>query len=305
MHPTLFQLAGVPIHSYGISIAVGFVAAILLGVRTGRRQGISVERILDLAFWILVSALLGSRVLYVITEIGPYSRLCVGADAAAPRSLGRVLYDCSSPLHLWEGGLVFYGGFLGAVGASLWYTRRHRLGFLRIADLIVPLIALGHCFGRLGCFCAGCCYGKPTSFALGLAFPPQSMIYKEMVESGLLQAGALATPRVHPTQLYEALGELLIALTLWLLTPRKRYHGQLLLGYLFLYPSLRFLLELLRADPGRHFVVALATPRLNSWLGLAPGSPSLLSTSQLISLLLLATAGLLLHRLRRREAGGQ
>jgi phosphatidylglycerol---prolipoprotein diacylglyceryl transferase len=302
VHPTLFHLGGIGVHSYGISIAVGFVFAILLGVRAARRQAFSVERLLDLAFWILVSSMIGSRLLFVITDLGNYYRLCVGTSGQAARGVGQVLVDCTRVLRLWEGGLVFYGGLLGAIGASLWYTRRHKLSFLRVADLCVPLIALGHFFGRLGCFCAGCCYGRVTTSALGLRFPPSSMAFKEMVEASLLSAQATRTAPLHPTQLYESLAELCICIVLLLVGPRKRYHGQLLLLYLTLYPLARLVIELYRADPDRRFVVALATPHLSRWLGLSPETPVLLSTSQLVSLLVIAGAALLLWALHRRRA---
>lgn len=303
MHPTLFHLGGLGIHSYGVAIAVGFIAAILLGVRAARRQGIRVDHLLDLAFWILVSTILGARALYLITEAPSYVRLCAGSDAPAARGLLQILSDCSRGLWLWEGGLVFYGGLFGAILAILWYCRRKAIPFFRIADLIAPLAALGHFSGRVGCFQAGCCYGKPTRPGLGLAFPPESMIYQEMVKGGLLDPRAAATPPVFPTQLYEAVGELAIYLVLTLFTPRKRYHGQVMLLYLTLYPLLRFALEIFRADPDRRFVVALATPELAAALGLPPEAPLFLSTSQLLSVLFLAAALVVWRRLRPRATG--
>ncbi len=305
MHPTLFYLGGLGIHSYGVAIAAGFIAAILLGVRAARRQGIRVDHILDLAFWILISTILGARLLYLITEAPAYGRLCLGSEAPAPRGLLQILADCSRGLWLWEGGLVFYGGLIAATFAVLWYCRRKGLPFFKLADVIAPLTALGHFFGRVGCFEAGCCYGKPTSSGLGLAFPPESMIFQELVKGGLLDAGARATPPVFPTQLYEAVGELAIYLVLVLFTPRKRYHGQVMLLYLSLYPILRFGLELLRADPDRHFVFAAATPSLARALGLPPEAPLFLSTSQLVSVLVLAAAVVVWRRLRAgRVAAG-
>jgi phosphatidylglycerol:prolipoprotein diacylglycerol transferase len=304
MYPTLFHLGEGGLHSYGMAIALGFIVAILLAVRSGRRQGVSVDRILDLAFWILVSSLLGARLLFLGTEAQTYYRWCVQGAAPGTRTAGQVFLDCTLALHLWEGGLVFYGGFIGAVLASIWYTRRKGLGFLRVADLVIPVVALGHFFGRLGCFCAGCCYGKITASVVGVAFPPGSMIYQEMVRDGLLSSGAPTTPPVYPTQLFEAVAELGIYLVLLGVNRRKRYHGQALVAYLLLYPAVRFVLELFRADPDRHFVVALATPGLNRLLGLAPDSPSLLSTSQLVSVLLVLAAGVMLLGRDREQVVG-
>jgi phosphatidylglycerol:prolipoprotein diacylglycerol transferase len=299
MHPTLFHIGSLGIHSYGVAIAVGFIATILLGVRAAPRQGIRVDQVLDLAFWMLVSTILGARLLYLVTEAPSYARICLGTEAPGPRGLGQILFDCSRGLHLWEGGLVFYGGLIAATLSMLWFCRRKGLSFLKVGDLVAPVAALGHFFGRLGCYGAGCCYGKPTASGLGLAFPPESMVYQEMVRGGLLDARALATPPVFPTQLYEAVGELAIYLALTLFARRKRYHGQLMLLYLTLYPILRFGLELLRADPDRHFVISLSTPSLASALGLPPELPLFLSTSQLISVLLLAVTLTLWRRLRR------
>lgn len=291
MHPTLFTINSQGIHTYGVTIAVGFIVAILLGVRGCRRQGIRVDRFLDLAFWVIISSLLGSRLLFLITEWSVYYDLCRGVDLSDSRGVGQILHDCSMGLHLWEGGLVYYGGLIGAVLTAIWFTRRHHMGFLRVADLCVPLLALGHFAGRLGCFAGGCCYGKVTSASLGLPFPRQSMAFQEMLRDGLIEAGAVATPPLHPTQLYEALAELCICLVLLWINQRKRFHGQGLLTYLMLYPLVRFVVELLRADPDRHFVVALQTPTLNSALGLSSNIPVFFSTSQLISVLLVLAAG--------------
>ncbi len=299
MYPTLFHAGQLSLHTYGIAIAVGFLVGILLLVHSGRRQGISVERLLDLAFWILVSSLLGSRLLFIITDAKTTYGRCVGLDQSGSRSVGQILFDCTRSLHLWEGGLVYYGGLISALFVSLWYTRRHKMNFYRVADLAIPFVALGHFFGRLGCFFAGCCYGKVTRAAWGLSFPPASMIYHEMVQYGLLSAAAKATPPVYPTQLFEAVAELGIFFLLLAINQHKRYHGQGLLIYLVTYPIVRFLLEMLRADPDRRYLISLDTPGLNRLLGLPQGSPALLSTSQLISLLCLIVAVVLLWHLRR------
>ncbi len=301
MHPTLFTLNSLGIHTYGVTIAAGFIMAILLGVRSCRRQGIRVDRFLDLAFWVIISSLLGSRLLFMITERSTYYDLCRGADLSESRGIGQLLFDCSRGLHLWEGGLVFYGGLLGAVLTSIWFTRRHQMGFLKVADLCVPLIALGHFFGRLGCFAAGCCYGKVTTFSMGLSFPQESMAFQEMLRDGLIDASAVATPALYPTQLYEALAELCICLVLLWINQRKRFHGQGLFTYLTLYPMVRFGLEILRADPDRRYVVALETPALQDALGLPVNTPVFLSTSQLISVLLMITAAICWRVLKNKS----
>jgi phosphatidylglycerol---prolipoprotein diacylglyceryl transferase len=302
MHPVLFELAGLPVRSYGLIVAAGFLVGLLLAMRAARRQGLPPTLLLDLGFWILISSLCGSRLLHVLTEAGTYAHRCAGGPR--PRGLEQVLYDCTAPLHLWEGGLVFYGGLLAAAPVVLWFCRRHQLRFLEIADLLAPFLALGHFIGRLGCLAAGCCYGKPVQGAFGLSFPRGSVAYQEMMKAGLLARAAAATPPLHATQLYEALCELCIGLTLLLVARRKRWHGQVVLLYGALYATGRLIVELFRADPDRHYLLRVATPGLSRLLGLPAAAPALLSTSQAISLLLLIGIAVLWWRRNRAAAAG-
>jgi phosphatidylglycerol:prolipoprotein diacylglycerol transferase len=298
MHPVLLRIGSFTLGTYGVAMAVGFLVAILLGTRLARRQGIPVHALLDLFFWILVSSLVGARLLFVLLNLGPYVQVCAAPEQ--PRTTWQAVYDCTRSLHLWEGGFTYFGGFIAALAVSLWYCRRQGLSFVRVADLCAPLVALGHFFGRLGCFFAGCCYGKATRSALGVALPPRSLAFQEMVVQGALPLTADATPALHPTQLYEALIELCIFAALMLFSKRKRYHGQLLVLYLALYPAGRAVIELFRGDPDRRYLVELATPTLNGWLGVSPQSPSLVSFSQALAVLAIAGAVLLHRTLRRR-----
>src|SRR5579872_4728586 len=134
MRPVLFTLRigerVIGIHTYGLLIAVGFAAGIGVAWREAQRQQLDGGRILDLSFWILVSGLLGSRALYVVVNAGSFARACtVGNGGDDARTLARALWDCSRVLHVWEGGLVFYGGFLAAVATVLWFTRREGWSF--------------------------------------------------------------------------------------------------------------------------------------------------------------------------------
>jgi len=291
MYPTLFQLGGMPVPTYGVAIALGFLVATLMGARTGQRQGLGAERILDMAFWMLIGALVGSRIIYVITTWPQFQAQChAGLTPGVERPALLVAYDCARPLFFWEGGLVFYGGALGALGGCLLYTWRRGMSFLQAADALAPGLALGHVFGRLGCHLAGCCYGMPTGAGIGVSYPPQSAAYLEMFERGTITFNAPFTPPLVPTQLMEAGAELAIFFVLVWLTARRRHPGQVLGLYLGLYALVRFSLELFRADPDRGYPLRLDLPALDAMLGRPSGSPALLSTSQLISLLLLAAA---------------
>jgi phosphatidylglycerol---prolipoprotein diacylglyceryl transferase len=301
MYPELVRLFGGGLHTYGVLIAVGFLLAIVMTTRQARREGTDPERLLDLAFWLLVAGFVGARLLFILTDLGHYVSECRGTGAV--RTTSQAVWDCTRALHVWEGGLVWYGGFLSALGVGVWVLRRRRMKILRTADLIMPSVPLGHFFGRLGCFAGGCCFGKPTDSAIGVAFGPRSLAYNDLAE--LLPPGAAATMPLHPTQLYEALGELLIFFWLLWLGRRRRFDGQVLLAYLFIYPLLRTGIEVFRGDAGRRYVVALTTQGLNALLGLPPEAPSFLSVSQLISLLVAGGAlglWLMLRRRRRRAS---
>jgi phosphatidylglycerol---prolipoprotein diacylglyceryl transferase len=271
----------IPVHTYGVLIATAFLVAMQLAGRAAGRAGLDRERVMDLCFWILLAAMVGSRALFIIVNWGEYAR------------------DPGSIFAFWKGGLVFYGGFIGAVLASIWYMRKHGMSFFPYADAIIPSVALGHAIGRLGCFAAGCCWGAACDPHLTWAarFPPESLAYQTQVANHVIQAGALSTIAIHPTQLYEALGELgiFVALTLW--QSRKRFHGELLALYLVLYAPLRALIETMRGDEERGRVFNFLGP-------LARGAWWNLSTSELISVLIFA-AGIVLYFLLGKRAGGR
>jgi phosphatidylglycerol:prolipoprotein diacylglycerol transferase len=294
LRATLLARGGLTLHSYGFLIAIGFAVGVLLALREARRQGLDGGAMMDLLFWILVSGVLGSRLLFVLVHAGEYARLCGGA---AGRSLGQILSDCAAPLRIWQGGLVFYGGALCATGITALFARQQRWSFRQLADVLAPSLAIGHVFGRLGCLAAGCCFGKPWSH--GIEFPPGSVAFDDLAATGVVAPYARATPPLHPTQLYEAAGELLIFLLLLWFRRRRPAPGAIALLYGASYGLLRFAVEIFRGDAGRGFLVTIATPRLAAALGLPPQPPLFLSTSQTLSLIIATAALVLLARMRR------
>jgi phosphatidylglycerol:prolipoprotein diacylglycerol transferase len=268
--PILFSLAlggrQLPVRAYGLAVALGFTAGVVVAAREARRQGKErdVGDLLDLAFWILVAGVLGSRVAYVLLNVGLYARVC-GAG------------DCLAALRLWDGGLVFFGGVIAATAATALFVRRRGWGLGATADLLAPGVALGHAFGRLGCFLAGCCYGRP--WAAGVTFPPGSVAFAD---------GARGP--VHPTQLYESAAELAIFATLVVLRRRPRAPGTIALVYALLYGAVRAIIEIWRGDAGRRFLFQIGTP------------PVALSTSQAIGIVAAAAAAALLLRRRARDS---
>ena len=303
VRPLLFTLPfgarGVDIHSYGLLIAVAAIVGVLVALAQRKRLGFDSAAVLDLAFWALVAGLGGSRALYVLVHAGDYAHLCF--ESGAPRPARQMLTDCAAPLYLWQGGLVFYGGAIAAAGVILFMARRRSWPLGNVADLLAPSLALAHGLGRVGCFLAGCCYGKVSSF--GVPFPPASVAYHEFVHSGLLAPGAPSTPPLAPTQLYEAAGECLIFALLMLLRRRRAFPGALALIYVMAYALLRATVEIMRGDAARGYLFTIALPRLATWLALPPEQPLALSTSQAISLALGVAAAVAYPILHRRATG--
>ncbi len=307
MHPVLFELFGYPLHIYSLMITLGALAGLYLAVRHSKKIGMDHLLILDLCWWLILGGYLGARVIFMLVNWEHHWYPCVDFEhynqAFSPES-PLTGPDCWPLLAFWSGGLVFYGAFLGGVGVLWWFARKHKLPLLKTADVLMPSFALGQLFGRLGCLAAGCCWGKPTDLSWGIQFPRRSMVFHQHLEQGLVSAhDALSLP-VHPTQLYDASYGLLLFLTLSWIRAHKRYHGQVFAWWLFLYPLLRSLVELFRGDSERGFVTRVVWEPLNSFLGLPAGSVTFLSTSQFISLIVMAIAGGVILWLRVKGVGG-
>ena len=301
MKPTLFYIGSgahtFPVHSYGFLIAIGLVVGVAISLRRGRSVGFETGATLDLTFYSVVVGLVGARLLYVLMHAGEYARLCGGVGL--PRTFGQKLFDCTAPLRFWQGGLVFLGGAVLSAIVMLLYARRRGLKLGDVADVLSPSVSIAHVFGRIGCFMVGCCYGKPWTG--GVHFPPDSVAYSEFLEHRAILVGAPASPGVHPTQLYESAGELLIFIGLVWLWPRRRFPGAVALGYAFAYGILRFFIEIFRGDDVRGFLFEARLPGLARLLGFPPGDPIFLSTAQATSLALIAAAAIAYSVLRRRS----
>ena len=313
MKPILVSLSFggrvIGLHTYGILIGCGFAVGILLAYRDARRRGLDGGKVLDLSFWMLVSGLIGSRIFYVALNAGAFARACTGGGELAPRAFTTVFSDCTRALQIWEGGLVFYGGVLAAGLTVFFFARRQGWSFWTIGDVFAPSLAIGHVFGRLGCFAAGCCFGKACAAGAHwcATFASDSVAFEELRAVAAVAPDATRTTALFPTQLYEAAGELAIFLILRAVrrSARVRPPGTLVLLYAGLYGLLRFVVEMFRGDFARRFVVELDTPRLAQRLGLPAGEPVLLSTGQLVSVsIALVAAAVMLHRWRRGVSSG-
>jgi phosphatidylglycerol:prolipoprotein diacylglycerol transferase len=222
MYPEIFRIGNFPINTYGVLLALAFLLALVVAARLAERDGLPRERIYDLGLWLLLAAIIGSKLLLLVVE--PEYR----ADPARLLSLD----------FLRSGG-VFYGGFLGAVLTAYVLVRRYQLPWWQTADACAPGIALGQAIGRQGCFAAGCCWGKPTDAPWGVRFS----------ELGHQVTGVPIDAHLHPTQLYESFAAFFFfGLLVWL-HRRKTFNGQVILAYGVLYGATRFLIEFFRDDP--------------------------------------------------------
>lgn len=258
MHPKLFSLGPIVIHTYGLFVLTGIIAAFYVAIRKGKAYGVSPPAIAEMGLFMAFVGVIGARLAYVFMNLP---------------------YYVSNPiesLKIWQGGLVFLGGMILVIPALLWYLRHNHLPFWRIGDLWAPSLAIGLAIGRIGCFMAGCCYGKPADTKWGVVFSnPDSL--------------APLGISLHPTQLYSSLAGVVIFLVLMAMERRKHYEGQVFLWFLILHSTARLYLERFRGDIS----------------GTISGTE--MSLTQLLALLMLITAvlGLMLPKPKAQRRARQ
>lgn len=340
MIPTL-ELGPLEFPSYFTLLTIGFMVAIWLAWRHAPALGVDQNRLLDVSLIALILGLLGSRLLHVIADghWQTYVNLCLDPLAVEGKKLpygwkcptdyvcqvwgqGDLCHpdagtchpgrDCLRPFKLWYGGLAYYGGFLAAFVGCLWYIVKHKMRVWRVADLCTVGISIGLVFGRIGCFLAGCCFGRVTYSDFGVAFPkgspawrlhteatenlrhfvqdlfPSSEAWHDVLHHGGVSRAVEHSLPVHPTQLYHVGANLLVFLIVYFIFLRRRtYDGKVLWWFLLLYGIARSAIEVLRND------------NRGVWFG------GLLSTSQLISVPLILGALYMMwrgHRSLKKKA---
>lgn len=214
MLPVIFKIGHFEIHSYGLMLALAFLVAVVAISREVKRYDIPLDAIIDLATWVLIGAVAGARIAYVLTDLTEFS--------------GRPWYQV---FLVNSGGLAFHGGLIGGFLGGFWYVKRKKMDPWMLADIVTPYIALGYALVRIGCLLNGCCYGKPTTL-------PWAMHCAK--DDSLLR---------HPTQLYSMLGSLILFLILYRLRKHKQFPGFLFLLYVGLYSIMRFSVEFFRESP--------------------------------------------------------
>src|SRR5687767_3352489 len=237
MHPILFEIGNFPVYTYGVLLAAAYLLGLQFALRRARARGLDANRVMDLGIWIIISALIGAKLLLLVVEWDTFSR------------------DWRELFTLMRSGGVFYGGLIAAVTVALWYLWKHRLPMWTVTDVFAPGIALGHVIGRLGCLFAGCCFGRRTDVPWAITFTN---------EFAAQNVGTPLNIPLHPTQLYEAGAELLILVLLLATEGKGRpFPGRTFWGYMFLYGASRFVIEFYRGDP-RGMVGAFSTSQFVS-----------------------------------------
>lgn len=251
MFPRLFHIGSFNVPTYGFLVALGVLIGLWISVRNSQKQGIDPDHAWNLGILVVLCGILGAKILYIINDWSTY--------AAHP---GEIF-----SLSTLQAGGVFSGGLIAALLAAAWYIRKHHMPALGTCDAFAPGLALGHAIGRIGCFSAGCCYGKPTTHWWGVTFT--NPLAAELVGTPLNQ-------KLQPTQLFESAVELANFFILTWMLKRKKFEGQVFGAYLVLYGVARYFLEFIRDDPGRGSVFG-----------------GIMSGTQLISIFLVITGGLI------------
>ena len=252
-----WHIGPLTLHTYGVLLALAFLAGLWVVSRQAKKAGLDATVITDMAVYVLIGGLVGAKLLLLLVEWPYYAK-----------HPGEIL-------GLLQSGGVFYGGLLGAFPVAWWFARRHRLDAWKTADVLAPGVAIGQAIGRLGCFAAGCCYGRAADV-------PWAVTFHDVYATR--QVGTPIDTPLHPTQLYESAATLAIFIFLRWLSGRKRFEGQVTLAYIFLYAVARFVIEFYRGDAARGMV-------LGGWL----------STSQFIAILMVLAVLFLYPYVLRKE----
>ena len=239
MHPVILRIGSLEIRSWGVFVLTGFLVGIWLAAREAKRNGYSPDAVVDIGSFIVILAMIGSRIFYALYHPEQFAH---------------------NPLEIfaiWHGGLVFYGGVIFAIITAIIGAKIKRIPLWKLADWAAPGFAIGLAIGRWGCFFNGCCYGKPTNSVFGVSFKPGSPAFNEF--------GAM---KLHPTQIYESVGNFLIFLLLLKIRRKYRLPDGVLFGiYMVLGPFVRFLDDFYRAyEPSTYVAFGLT---INQFIAIA------------------------------------
>jgi phosphatidylglycerol---prolipoprotein diacylglyceryl transferase len=237
MFPKLVEFGSFYIPTYEVLVALGFLAGLTVTMRLTRRLGLPADKIANLAIYCAIAGIAGAKLFMFLFDLGDYIR-----------DPGQIF-----TLQTLQAAGVFHGGFIVALLFAVWYMRKHSLPVLNTMDVFAPGIVLGQAIGRIGCFAAGCCWGKECSLPWGVRFRSD---FAAPVPLG---------KTLHPAQLYESAADLLIFAILYRQAGRRHPAGQIMGFYLILYSTARFVIEFFRV----HEQALVGPFSLTQWIALA------------------------------------
>jgi phosphatidylglycerol---prolipoprotein diacylglyceryl transferase len=233
MRPILVHLPwGLPLYAYGTMLCLSVIIGRLLAMRLAERAGMDPALTDRCIAWTLVGACVGARLLYVVTNLDQFDSVL-------------------DVFKWWKGGLVAYGGFLGGLAGTWAFSRRHRMNVLAWIDAVTPSLCLGLMLTRIGCFLAGCDFGRPWNGPLAVTFPAGSLASQQQAAQGLLPSPMMPSLPVHPTQLYESAVGLILLLLVLVVRRRQTAPGQPFVAFVLGYSICRYGIEVFRADLDR------------------------------------------------------
>ncbi len=245
MHPVLFHIGHFELASYGLMTALGYGAAawyLTPRLKNCGIKGLNKDTFWNILFIVFLGAIVGGKLLFIILSWPELGATLTDKLVYIVRNL--------------RYGFVFFGGLIVAVTGAVWYMRRKKLPLLKTSDFLIVAVPLGHALGRVGCFLAGCCYGKPTTLPWGVRFThPHTLVPPELVGIPL-----------HPTQLYEAALNFALFLLLHYASKKPHKDGKILVEYVLCYTVMRFALEFLRGDYRGGFLLGLSPSQVISLL---------------------------------------
>lgn len=249
MHPVCFKIGSLQIQWFGVMLAAGFLAGLASWTFLGKKEGRDFNFCSDLLFWIMVAGIVGARLAYVISDFRAFMEQPV------------------TILYLHRGGLIYYGGFIGAGLALGIFAAIHHERFLALVDFTITAVPLTHFFGRIGCFINGCCHGREYSGMFSVTYPQGSLPWDSQFYQHRINADAAYTLPVYPVQLFEALFNLFLYFFLVREYGRRKEDGRVTALYLMIYPVGRFSLEFFRGDERMRWAGGLSVAQVIS-LGL-------------------------------------
>jgi phosphatidylglycerol:prolipoprotein diacylglycerol transferase len=239
MRPILWTIGSLTISSYSFMSAIGFLVAVFIAILRAKKVGIWTKSIIDLSLYVFIGGLIGARLFHKLQHFGSYNSI-------------------SDALNIMEGGFAYYGGFISAFLIGVIYLKVSNLSIAQIADIVAPSLAIGEGIGRIGCFMAGCCFGKPTDSMFGVSYPQNSLVWT-----------LIGSQKVHPTQIYSAIALFCIFRILMAIQKYTTFRGQLFLMFLLIHSVFRFSIDFLRYyTPEEHISILTTSQFISMIIGL-------------------------------------